>query len=414
MERPILPAAPAPAARSTGYPRPSVTGLDWVLVVVLLLAAAGGTTQGFLASALGFVGFMGGALLGARVGPLLVDGGADGPDGPLAAVVGAAVLGVVLGVGLQRVGDLLRGRLEASDGGGRRVGRGIDAVLGAAFTGALVVLALWFVSAMVLQTPGVPSSWRTEVRRSAVLKELRQALPPADVALALLSRFDPLPGFAGPRAAVDAPDASITRMPGVAAGRRGVVRVEGSACGVGVVGTGWVARPGIVVTNQHVIAGEGDTQVIPEEGGERYDARAVYADRAQDVAILAAPGLEAEALRMVRDPDSGTSAAILGYPLAGPFKARAGRIATAQTVNGEDSYGNGPIRRRVLPFRGLVQQGNSGGPLVDRRGRVVGTVFASASGDGQRRGFAIPNDVVRDALESVDPDVEVSTGPCSH
>ena len=94
--------------------------------------------------------------------------------------------------------------------------------------------------------------------------------------------------------------------------------------------------------------------------------------------------------------------------------ARAGRIGRAQTVDGEDSYGQGPIRRRVLPFRGLVQQGNSGGPLVDRRGRVVGTVFASASGGGERRGFAVPNDVVTDALRAADPRVEVSTGPCSH
>jgi S1-C subfamily serine protease len=390
-----------------------VTGLDWLLVAVLLLAAAGGTTQGFLASALGFAGFMGGALLGARLGPLVVPGGADGPDGPVAAIVGAAALGVLLGVGLQRVGDHLRARLERGEGR-FRVGRALDAALGAVFTGALVVLALWFVSAMVLQTPGVPSSWRSEVRRSAVLKELRGALPPADDALALLSRFDPLPGFAGPRAAVDPPDSAITRVPGVADGRRGVVRVEGSACGVGVVGTGWVAEPGIVVTNQHVIAGEGDTQVIAETTGERFDARPIYADRAQDVAILAAPGLEAQALRMVRDPRSGTSAAILGYPLAGSFKARAARIAIAQTVTGEDSYGEGPIRRRVLPFRGLVQQGNSGGPLVDRRGRVVGTVFASSSGGGQRRGFAIPNDVVSDALAEADRDVTVSTGPCSH
>lgn len=389
-----------------------MTGLDWVLVVVLVLAAAGGTTQGFLASALGFAGFMGGALLGARLGPSVVPGGETGPDGPIAAIVGAMVLGVLLGVVLQRIGDHLRARLEG--GGGRRIGRALDAALGAVFTAALVVLAAWFVSAMVLQTPGAPASWRAEVRESSVLKRLRSTLPPADDALALLSRFDPLPGFTGPRAAVDAPDPAITRVPGVARGRSGVVRVEGSACGVGVVGTGWVARPGIVVTNQHVIAGEGDTTVTAEVGGQRVDARPIYADRAQDIAILAAPGLSAEALRLVEDADSGSSAAILGYPLAGPFRARAARIGEAQTVTGEDSYGQGPIRRRVLPFRGRVQQGNSGGPLVDRRGRVVGTVFASSTGGGQRRGFAVPNDVVRRALASADPDVQVSTGPCSH
>lgn len=118
-----------------------------------------------------------------------------------------------------------------------------------------MVLAAWFVSAMVLQTPGVPGSWRAQVRESSVLRQLRRTLPPADDALALLARFDPLPGFAGPRAAVDPPDPEILAVPGVRTGRRGVVRVEGSACGVGVVGTGWVAEDGLVVTNQHVVAG---------------------------------------------------------------------------------------------------------------------------------------------------------------
>ncbi len=388
-----------------------MTGLDWALLALLLLAAAGGTTQGFLASALGFVGFMGGALAGARLGPLVLPQGADDINAPVAAIFGATLLGVLLGVGLQRLGDRLHHRLR---GPGHRVGRTLDAALGAVFTGALVVLAAWFVSAMVLQTPGVPGSWRTQVRESALLQELRRDLPPADDALALLSRFDPLPGFAGPRALVDAPDQGIVNDPGVRTGRRGVVRVEGNACGVGVVGTGWVAGEGLVVTNQHVIAGEDETTVVSATDGQRYTGRPVYVDRQQDVAVLAVEGLPTTPLRVVEDPRTGSSAAILGYPLAGPFRSRAARIGAAQTVTGEDSYGVGPVRRRVLPFRGRVEQGNSGGPLVDRRGRVVGTVFASSTQEGQRRGYAIPNDVITEAVAAADPARTVSPGPCSH
>lgn len=388
-----------------------MTTLDWVLVAVLVLAAAGGTTQGFLASAFGFVGFMGGALVGSRLGPLVLSGGEENVNAPVAAVFGAVLLGVLLGAALQRLGDRIRRLLR---GPGLGVGRALDGALGALFTAALVVLAAWFVSAMVLQTPGVPGSWRAQVRESSVLRQLRRTLPPADDALALLARFDPLPGFAGPRAAVDPPDPEILAVPGVRTGRRGVVRVEGSACGVGVVGTGWVAEDGLVVTNQHVVAGEEDTTVTAAVGGQRVTAEPVYVDRDQDLAILSAPDLALEPLTYVDEPASGTSAAILGYPLAGPFKARAARIGDAQTVTGEDAYGHGPIRRRVLPFRGLVQQGNSGGPLVDRRGRVVGTVFASSTRADQRRGYAVPNDVLREALAQADPSQRVDPGPCSH
>jgi S1-C subfamily serine protease len=392
-----------------------MTGLDWALLVAVLLAAAGGTTQGFLASALGFAGFAGGALLGVRVGPLVLPDGADNVNAPVAALFAATLLGVILGVGLQQIGARIAGRLRRPGGTGlRRAGGMLDAGLGAVFTAALVVAAAWLVAAVLLQSPGLPSSWRAEVRHSKVLRELRRSLPPADDVLSLLARFDPLPGFTGPRAEVKAPDPSIVRVPGARAGRSGVVRVEGSACEVGVVGSGWVVSRGYVVTNQHVIAGESDTTVTPEATGQRLEAYPVYVNETQDIAILAVPGLQVTPLRVSDQPSSGTSAAILGYPLAGPFKARAARIGEAQTVTGENSYGVGPVRRRVLPFRGLVEQGNSGGPLVDRRGRVVGTVFASSTRAGKHSGYAVPNDVIAKALPEIDPNRRVSGGACSH
>lgn len=345
----------------------------------------------------------------------MLSGGADNVNAPVAALFAATLLGVILGVGLQQIGARIARRLRTPGGTGlRRAGGMLDAGLGAVFTAALVIAAAWLVSAVLLQSPGLPSSWRAEVRHSKVLRELRRTLPPADDVLSLLARFDPLPGFSGPRAEVEAPDPSIVRVPGARAGREGVVRVEGSACGVGVVGSGWVVSRGYVVTNQHVIAGESDTTVTPEATGQRLEAYPVFVDDTQDIAILAVPGLQVTPLRVASDAKSGTSAAILGYPLAGPFKARAARIGEAQTVTGENSYGVGPVRRRVLPFRGLVEQGNSGGPLVDRQGRVVGTVFASSTRAGKPSGYAVPDDVISRALPKIDPNRRVSGGACSH
>jgi len=389
-----------------------MAAVDWVLLALVALAALGGAAQGLVASALGLVGFAAGAIAGARLAPLVLNGGEASPDAPFLALIVGAALGVLVGGLLQQVGERLQRRLRQ----GRRLRpvAVLDAVLGSAFTVALVAAAAWLLSAIALQTPNLPSSWRSEIRGSTLLRELRRTLPPADDALSLLSRFDPLPGFAGPSAPVDRPDPRILDDPGVRRGRRGVVRVEVRACGVGVVGSGWVAAPGYVVTNQHVVAGSDRTTVAPEAGGGELDARVVHADAEQDLAILAVPGLSAPALRLVERPRRGTSAAILGYPLAGPFRARAARIGDDEVVDGEDAYGRGPVRRRILPFRGRVEQGNSGGPLVDARGRVVGTVFASSTNARSRAGYAVPGTVVAAALAGVDGDVTVDPGPCSH
>lgn len=396
------------------YRHRGMTVLDWVLVAIALLAAAGGATQGFLASGLGLLGFLAGALIGARVAPVVLPNGSSDPNAPIAVIVGAVLFGVILGTALQTLGDRLRHRIATGPRGALRgAAVAVDRTLGAILTTGLVILAAWLLSGAVLQARNLPVDWRSAVRKSSVLSELRDVLPPARDALALLSRFDPLPGFAGPPAEIDAPDRAILERPGVATGRRGVVRVEGTACGVGVVGSGWVVRDGLVVTNQHVIAGEDRTAVIPESGEGARDAHVVYADRAQDIAILQVPGLQAGRLRM-RDAESGTSAALLGYPLAGPFRARAARVSQASIVSGEDAYGQGPVRRAVLPFRGRVEQGNSGGPVVDSRGRVLGTVFASAIDAGKRTGYAVPNEVVREALKHVTLGRIVSSGPCGH
>ena len=106
---------------------------------------------------------------------------------------------------------------------------------------------------------------RADIQRSAILRELNQLLPPSGPILNALSRLDPLPQLAGPSPDVAAPLPRIGRAPGVRAASRSVVRVLGTACGLAIEGSGWVARPDEVVTNAHVVAGERDTTV--EVGG---------------------------------------------------------------------------------------------------------------------------------------------------
>jgi S1-C subfamily serine protease len=189
----------------------------------------------------------------------------------------------------------------------------------------------------------------------------------------------------------------------------------GTACGLGVEGSGWVAAPGVVVTNAHVVAGENDTRVEAGGSAPGLAAQAIDFDRHNDIAILRVPGLAARPLALAPGSPSGTSAAILGYPEDGPFDAEPGRIGQTADIDTEDAYGNGPVQRSVTEFLGRVRPGNSGGPLVDSSGHVVATVFAALTGaSGSGAGLAVPDSLVREQLKAAQArGAAVSTGPCA-
>jgi S1-C subfamily serine protease len=182
--------------------------------------------------------------------------------------------------------------------------------------------------------------------------------------------------------------------------------VLGTACGLAVSGSGWVASPGVVVTAAHVVAGQRDT-TVQAVGGPRYRARAIAFDPTNDLAVLRAAGLRAPSLRL-DDGDSGAPVAILGYPENGPLTAEPGRIGRTATVLTEDAYGRGPVRRTVTALAGEVRHGNSGGPAVNAQGEVETTVFAARV--GERGGFGVPPSIVRETLASAGG--PVSTGSC--
>jgi S1-C subfamily serine protease len=189
------------------------------------------------------------------------------------------------------------------------------------------------------------------------------------------------------------------------------VRILGTACGLGVQGSGWVAGDGVVVTNAHVVAGQDDTTVQVQGEGERVDADAIWFDSRNDLAVLRAPGVSGvPGLAINEGAREGTSAAILGFPENGPYDVQPGRLGHTETVVSQDAYGRGPVRRSITSLRGLVRSGNSGGPMVDGRGRVVTTIFAATASDNGNSGFGVPDSIVRRALGRAEGPVD--TGPC--
>ena len=381
-----------------------MTGLDWTILGFTALLAALGFLRGFIVGALSLVGFAAGAFLGTRLAPALLSGGSASPYAPLFGLLGALLGGAVLAGGLEGLGIRLRALV-------RLPGFGIfDGLLGAALSIAVALGMVWIAGAVALQTPGA-RVLRKEIQRSEILQQLNAVLPPSGSVLNALARFDPFPDIAGPLADVPPPTAAIARDPDVDAAGTSVVRVLGTACGLGVSGSGWVAGPGLVVTNAHVVAGQDDTTVQLGGRGPMLDAQAVAFDPSDDIAVLRVDGLDAPALSMAPVEREGAEGAILGFPLDGPYDVRAARIGPTRTVVSQDAYGEGPVRRRMTALRGLVRPGNSGGPLVNADGQVVGTVFAARTGSGPASGYAVPDREVREALDGAS-DV-VGTGPCA-
>ncbi len=382
-----------------------MTVLDWAIVAFTIAFAMWGYRQGLIVGMLTLLGFGTGALAGSRLGPLLLNEGSNSPYAPLFAALGALLAGAVIAVTLESLAlglreHVVRGRaLHLADGAG-----------GAALIAAVALGLTWVFGAVALHAPGT-AQLRGDVQRSEILRGLNDLLPPSGPVLNALNRVNPAPSIAGPTTPVPPPDPGIASDPDVARASRSVVRVLGTACGLGVEGSGWVVQPGLVVTNAHVVAGEDDTTVTTIDGAS-LDATPVHYDPGNDLALLRIDAPSIPALGTAPDPQRGTAGAVLGYPENGPYAVAAARLGDTSDVISEDSYGKGPIQRPIAFLRGSVRSGNSGGPLVDSRGRVMATVFAATT-TGPPGGFAVPNEIVQEAIHNETAAAPVDTGPCT-
>jgi S1-C subfamily serine protease len=376
-----------------------VTKVDLIALGFVALTAFIGWKKGLLASALSVAGILLGGWLGSRLAPELLEGGTKSPYTPLAALAGAAVGAILLETLGTLAGSALRARL-------RRPRLSTFDSAGGLVLGAVAGLAVvWVLGAVALLLPG-----QTDLRRgaqgSALLQRLNDVIPPTDL-LNALARIDPFPAITGPAAPATPPDPRLAHARGVLRAAPSVVRVLGTACGVGVEGTGWTARPELVVTAAHVVAGQNDTVVELQSGG-RLPAEVVAFDRRNDIAVLRVDELGLRPLSLA-SPRPGAAVAVLGFPENGPFTATPARIGRTSVVLAEDAYGTGPVTRTITSLGGEVRHGDSGAPAVDSRGAVEATVFAARL--RSTGGFGVPSEIVRADLNAVGE--PVSTGDCA-
>ena len=390
--------------------------VDVLVVVLALLAAVSGARQGVLVALPAFLGVVAGALLGIEVAPWLVDSFEE-PAARVAIAVGTVVFLVALGetVGVL-AGSQLKNRIRSPKLSS------VDSTLGAIVQGVVVFVVAWLIALPLTSVAALPSLAKA-INDSSVLGGVNDVMPdaaqglPGDLRQLLdASGFPSIvdPFQQAPVREISPPDRSLPTSQVVRELQPSVLKIRGvaSSCSRSLEGSGFVVAPQRVMTNAHVVAGT--DQVAVETAQGREDATVVHYDPGTDLAVLAVPGLEAPALDLrERSAVEGDDAIALGYPLDGPYTASSLRIRQRINLRGPDIYDANTVLRDVFTVRGQVRSGNSGGPMIDRDGDVVGVVFG-ASVEDPDTGFILTADEVRDEYEQAPAyGSEVSTGQCT-
>ncbi|MEV6068652.1 MarP family serine protease [Nocardia sp. NPDC052001] len=388
--------------------------LDLGILILALLAATSGWRQGAVASALAFLGVVLGAVAGILIAPHILIHLSEGRS--------RVLVGVLLIVALVIVGEVAGMVLGRAARSGMRdpFTRSVDSVVGAGLQMAAVLATAWLLALPLANSsqPGIAAA----VKNSQVLVNVDHVAP--DWLRRVPNEFSNLLNTSGlpdvigpfgrvPIAAVEPPDASVLQLPVAQSLQSSVLRIRGIApsCQRQLEGSGFVVAPERVMTNAHVVAGTSTVSVDTARGS--MEAQVVLFDSAKDIAVLAVPGLNAPVIPLApKAANSGESAIVLGYPGGGRYTASAARVRETLDLKGPNIYRDNNVQREVYTVRGQVRAGNSGGPLVDTDGNILGVVFGAAVTDDDT-GYVLTLDEVRPEVNGAAGDsTPVGTGSC--
>lgn len=387
--------------------------LDIAVIAVALIAAISGWRSGALGSLMSFVGVVLGAIAGVMLAPHVIShvGSSRGKlFAALFLILILVVIGEVAGVVLGRA---VRGSIRSAPV------RVVDSIVGVALQLVVVLTAAWLLGSPLTSSGQVGLA--SAVRGSKVIAEVDKYAP--DWLRTVPKRMSALLSTSGlpnaleplgpaPAQNVDPPDATLADSLVVARSRPSVVKIRGVAqsCQKVLEGTGFVVAPNRVMSNAHVVAGSDSVTVEAE--GKKYDATVVSYDPSADISILDVPNLPQQPLVFADQPaKSGTDAVVLGYPGGGDFVATPARVREIIELSGPDIYKTTTVNREVYTIRGTVRQGNSGGPMINRAGQVIGVVFGAAVDDNDT-GFVMTTNEVSRQLAKIGNTAKVPTGAC--
>ncbi len=370
--------------------------VDGLILLALVAAIVTGWRQGAFASVLATIGVVAGLILGAALAP------------PVMQFTESVALRFLLGLGtiimLVGLGNLIGGVLGSSlrDRMRMRTSQTIDSAVGALFTAAATLLVIWLIS--IPLATGLTGSVSQGIRNSTILGFVDRNTPPGLEQLparitVLLDESGLPPIFAPfdepPARDVAAPNIQIDDHALVERVRPSVVHIQGDSdqCFRRLMGSGFVTEPDYVITNAHVVAGTQSVRLDTVLGVK--EAEVVYYNPGVDIAVLHSPGLNLPALPWAPAPaESGDDAIVMGFPESGPFEAAPARIREQLLIAGPDIYAEGRVERDAYTVRGTIRQGNSGGPMLDTQGAVLGVVFG-ASVDQTDTGYVLTAEEVQ-------------------
>jgi S1-C subfamily serine protease len=390
-------------------------GMNWLdLFIVLFLFAAiiRGLEVGFVRQFFSTFGFFAGTFLGVWLQGMLIDL-AKSPEAKA-----LLVLVVVLGCGLlfmtagEYIGLRLKFKLKESNFTER-----IDSIFGSALAGITLLAMVWLGAFIFRNLPF--DGWQRQLTNSRIITSLEDTLPSAPNILNELGRLIDPNGFPHvfsalePKLPTDMPLPDMGELnSAVQAARPAIVKVEGEGCGGIVVGTGFVAGPGAIITNAHVIAGVKRPFIVDQQGQHR--STPIWFDPSLDLAILRTETIKTAplSLKPERAP-SGTPAAVAGYPGESGFTAGPGVVLDSFTAYGRDIYDKKETARDVYSVKAQVEYGNSGGPLIGADGAVIGVIFAK-SVNYSGVGYSLTAEpVIKALVEAQRKNTPVTTGTCA-
>ena len=387
-----------------------MTVVDLIVLGLVLASVAHGLRAGAAVQVASFAGFWGGLAIGAALAPKVSSLATGTPARIVLALVtlfgAVSILSAVFRFGAVKLLSSARSKRLIQ----------IDSVLGSVIGGIATLIATWLVASMLSNVP-LPNL-TSQLQRSAILRGMDRVMPPAPSIFSRIQRVLDPAGFPNVFAQFEPPAASPLPPPSDPAIRAAAARAHPStvkildtACGELVEGSGFVVAQDEVVTNAHVVAGS-SSQAVEDSNGSSHHAFAVAFDPKLDIAVLRVSGLRAPRLPVTSSVvGRGTNGAVLGYPGDGPFTVTAAVVLREESAVGRDIYGSGLTARDVYELQADVREGNSGGPLVDTRGVVIGVVFArSARTSGV--GYALTTPPVVQRIDQAGS-APVSTGPCT-
>ncbi|HSW85029.1 MAG TPA: MarP family serine protease [Candidatus Saccharimonadales bacterium] len=385
--------------------------IDVLIVLFCISAIYRGRRSGFVHQFFSAAGFFGGLFIGSLIEPHIVNF-AHSPQSrtllTITTTLSFALIGLTIG---EYLGYRLKRHVYV-----KPINR-VDNFLGSILSIISLLLGIWLVASVLTNWPS--TSIHTALRNSRIVNGLNRILPPAPNVIAGIGRIIDPNGFpdvfAGNEPVLQAP----INLPslGIMANavnqdEASVLRIRGQGCGGIVSGSGFIFKPGLVATNAHVVAGI--THPVAQDTRGNHNASVVLFDPRVDLAVLRVNNLSNKSLKINQtSANHGTPAAALGYPGGGDFSARPAAVIEQFEAIGRDIYGRGRTVRNVYEIQANIIPGNSGGPLIDQAGSVIGMIFAEST-TYNHVGYALTGSQINGELNDVSPNSgAVSTGTCT-